>query len=311
MTHVAVTGGAGFIGSHLVDALLERGHSVAVLDDLSTGFRENLRLSPAVSFVEGSVLDRESLDATFRNADVVFHLAAIASVPRSIDDPLLCHQVNSTGTLMVLEACRRAAVSRIVYAASSSAQGDLGDQPRSEWLHGQPRSPYAVAKYTGELYSQVYHAIHGMNIVSLRYFNVYGPRQRLRGAYTSVIPSFLVAGLRRRPAVIHGDGLQTRDFTYVEDVVHASLLAMAAPAAPGHTINVASGRSVTILELAEAVGAVLGCPLALEYAPTRNADVFCIRVDQTRARQLLSFIPATSLEEGLRRTLEWWQHFQV
>jgi len=200
MSHVVVTGGAGFIGSHLVDALLAKNHSVTIIDDLSTGSEENLVAASAARFIRASVLDERRLDEALEGANAVFHLAAIPSVLRSIRDPLRSHAVNATGTLMVLEACRRVRISRIVYAASSSAQGDLGNQPRSEWLAGRPRSPYAVAKYAGELYGAIYHTIHGMEVISLRYFNVYGPRQRLRGEYSNVIPAFLAAALRGRPA---------------------------------------------------------------------------------------------------------------
>jgi UDP-glucose 4-epimerase len=305
MTHVVVTGGAGFIGSHLVDALLAQHYSVTILDDLSTGFEENLADASAARFIAGSVLNEQRLDEALQGADTVFHLAAIPSVPRSIRDPLLSHAVNATGTLMVLEACRRARVSRVVYAASSSAQGELGDRPRSEWLLGRPRSPYAVAKYTGELYGAVYHAIHGIQVVSLRYFNVYGPRQRLRGPYSNVIPSFLAAGLRGRPALIYGDGLQTRDFTYVEDVVQATLLAMNAASAPGNTINVGPGCPVTIRDLANMVGRVLKCSMTIQYAAARAEDVYHMCADQTLARELLGFYPSTAIEDGLRNTAAW------
>jgi UDP-glucose 4-epimerase len=305
MANVVVTGGAGFIGSHLVEALLARGHHVTVLDDLSTGCRANLDGAPSATFHEGSVLDATALREVTGGADFVFHLAAIPSVPRSLREPLLTHAVNATGTLMVLEACRGARVSRVIYAASSSAQGDLGDQPRSEWLSARPRSPYAVAKYAGELYGQMYHEVHGLPVVSLRYFNVYGPRQRLRGEHSNVIPAFLAAGLQGGAATIYGDGLQTRDFTYVADIVRGSLLAMEAPQAPGHTINLGSGRAVTVRRLAELAGSALGSSLAVEYAPARSGDVYCIRTDLSRAGQLLGYVPMFGLEDGLRQTLAW------
>lgn len=205
---VVVTGGAGFIGSHIAEALLELGYPVTILDDLSTGDPRNLVSArcKGVELVQGSILDEQVVDRALSGADAVFHLAAIPSVPRSIDEPLLSHEVNSTGTLKLLEACRRKGIRRIVYAASTSAQGDLGDRPRSEAISGRPKSPYAVAKFTGELYGYVYHAIHGLEVATLRFFNVYGPRQRLRGAYTSVIPHFLVSGLRGEPVAINGDG---------------------------------------------------------------------------------------------------------
>jgi len=306
---VVVTGGAGFIGSHISEALLELGYPVTILDDLSTGDSRNLvsALAKGGELVQGSILDEQVLERALSRADAVFHLAAIPSVPRSIAEPLLSHEVNSTGTLKLLEACRRKGVRRIIYAASTSAQGDLGDRPRSEAISGRPKSPYAVAKFTGELYGYVYYAIHGLEVATLRYFNVYGPRQRLRGAYTSVIPHFLVSGLRGEPVAIYGDGLQTRDFTYVADVVSASILALKSPAAPGRTINVCSGRSIAIRELADIIARVLGVPLSIRFASERAEDVRNVRGDPTLGNELLGFEARTSLEEGISKTAEWFR----
>ena len=306
---IAVTGGAGFIGSHLVDALLAIGHSVTIVDDFSSGFAENLALASCANLIRGSILDEDTLRCAVRDCQVVFHLAAVPSVPRSIREPLLSHAVNSTGTLLVLEACRQAGIKRIIYAASSSAQGDLGDRPRNELIQGCPQSPYAVAKYSGELYGAVYHEVHHMDIISLRFFNVYGPRQRLRGAYSTVIPEFLAAGLSGRPAAVYGDGLQIRDFTFVGDVVKACILAMESVTASGMSINVSSGYSVSILELAEIVGRLLHSPLRLQLAPARDGDIRHIRSDPSRAERVLGFRAPTSLEEGLRRTAEWFRDY--
>ena len=309
MMRIAITGGAGFIGSHLADELLALGYSVSVLDDFSSGYADNLASARGVNIIEASMLNQDALGRALRDVEVVFHLAAIPSVPRSIREPLLTHAANSTGTLTVFETCRNLGIKRIVYAGSSSVQGDLGDQPRRESLRGQPKSPYAVAKYTGELYGSVYHEIYGMEIVSLRYFNVYGPRQRLRGAYSTVIPEFLAAGLLGRPAIIYGDGSQTRDFTYVGDVVNASLMAMKSAIAPGMTINVSSGRSVTILNLAETIGRVLNAPLDFRFAAARPEDVRNVRSDPSLAQSVLGFTSTTKLEDGLRRTAEWFRGY--
>jgi nucleoside-diphosphate-sugar epimerase len=300
---LVVTGGAGFIGSHLTEALLGRGDLVTVIDDLSSGFRENL--PAAATFIEGSILDAAILAQGMVGAEGIFHLAAVPSVPRSIREPLLSHAANATGTLMVLEAARCAGVRRVVYAASSSAQGEMGDRPRTETMSGRPRSPYAVAKYSGELYGHVYNDIHGLEVVSLRYFNVYGPRQHLRGAYTNVIPGFLAAALRGTTATVFGDGKQTRDFTFVGDVVRATLLALDAVDARGHTINVGSGRSVTVAELVDEVSAAVGRSLRVTHAPARPEDVRYMQVDGSLADRLLGFTGSVTLSEGLRVTAEW------
>lgn len=308
MKRVVVTGGAGFIGSHLTEALLDRGFFVTVLDDLSTGYKSNLAKAHGVRLIIGSILDQEgALRDAMEGADAIFHLAAVASVPRSVKEPLLSHAINSTGTLMVLEEARRAGVKRVVYAASSSAIGDIGDRPRTETLFAMPKSPYAVAKYTGELYGNVYYHIHGLEVVCLRYFNVYGPRQRPRGPYSNVIPAFFKAGLQYAPATIYGDGTQTRDFTYVTDVVRATILALDAKGVAGLTINIGSGRSVSVLELANAVGMALGRSLELRYAPERPEEIRHMRVDPMLAEQLLGFVATAKLQDGLREIAEWFR----
>lgn len=306
MRKVTVTGGGGFIGSHIVDALLAAGNLVTVLDDFSTGYPENLSSAGHAEIINASILNEGALTQAVLGADVVFHLAAIPSVPRSVREPLLSHAVNSTGTLMVLDTCRKLGVKRVVYASSSSVQGDLGDQVRSERIHGIPKSPYGVAKYTGEMYAAVYADIHGLDIVTLRYFNVYGPRQRPRGAYSTAIPAFMSAALEGEPATIFGDGQQTRDFTYVGDVVRASLLAMDSETAPGLTINICSGTSVTILDLALTIARIFGVEMDLTFSQDRGQEVRHIRSDPELAKAALGFAATTPLEEGLRRTAAWY-----
>ena len=303
--HVLVTGGAGFIGSHLSEALLARGHRVTVLDDLSTGRAANLAQATGVRLLVGSVVDQETLRQAMSGVSVVFHLAAVPSVPRSVKEPLLSHQANATGTLTVLETARECGVERVVYAASSSAIGEVGDISRTETLAAHPRSPYAVAKYAGELYGRVYWEIHRLPVVSLRYFNVYGPRQHLRGAYSNVIPAFVAAALQGTPATIYGDGTQTRDFTYVADVVHSTLLAAEVQGVAGLTINVGPGNPVSIRSLAEAVAVACGRRLAVDFAPRRPEDVHDMKADTALARQLLGFVPSTPMSEGLAATAAW------
>jgi UDP-glucose 4-epimerase len=296
-----------------VDALIDRKYSVTVIDDLSSGHIENLvgARNQGVNFIRESILDREAVNNALAGAHAVFHLAAIPSVPRSIDDPIRTHTANSTGTLMVLEACRNQHVSKVVYAASTSAQGDLGDAPRTEAIHGLPTSPYAVSKYAGELYGYVYHLIHRVRFLSLRLFNVYGPRQRPDCPYSSVIPTVLFRGLKDRPVTIFGDGRQTRDFTYVGDVVRAFLLALNDDHAVDSVINVCSGCCVSIRRLIEAAERVLGKQLEIQYAPPRAGDILHVKSDPSLAKRLLRFEAATSLDQGLRQTSEWLREYLV
>jgi UDP-glucose 4-epimerase len=303
-----VTGGAGFIGSHLVDALLGEGHAVRVLDDFSTGDPANLeRARGRAEVIEGDVTDPESVRRAVRGADVVFHQAALASVPRSVADPLATHRVCVDGTLRVLVAAREAGVRRVVYAASSSAYGPSPRLPKSETDPTGALSPYAAAKLAGEHYCAAFHEVYGLETVRLRYFNVFGPRQSPDSPYAAVIPRFIAALTSGRRPVIHGDGLQSRDFTFVEDVVQANLRAARTPGVGGQVYNVACGRRTTLLELVEHLNRLLGTDLAPTHTDPRPGDVRHSEADIQRARDDLGYRPTTEIPAGLRRCLEWWQ----
>jgi nucleoside-diphosphate-sugar epimerase len=247
---ILVTGGAGFIGSHLTERLIELGHEVVVLDDLSTGREENLaHLHGRFRFVKGSITDLALLRELMPGIEVVFHQAALGSVPRSVEDPATTHEVNITGTFYVLLAAKEAGVKRVIYAASSSAYGDTPTLPKVETMLPQPLSPYAVSKLVGEYYCQVFTRVYGLPTVSLRYFNVFGPRQNPHSQYAAVIPKFVTAALKGEPLTVYGDGEQSRDFTYIENVVQANLLAMQSERAVGKVYNVACGGRYTLNEL--------------------------------------------------------------
>jgi UDP-glucose 4-epimerase len=301
-----VTGGAGFIGSHLVEALVREGHAVRELDDLSTGDPANLSaVRDRVEFVRGTLTDLETVRRAMRGVEVVFHQAALPSVPRSVADPLGCHAACATGTLHALVAARDAGVRRLVYAASSSAYGDSDSPAKREDDLPRPLSPYAVGKLVGEHYCRAFGEVYGFETVCLRYFNVFGPRQQPGGPYSAVIPLFLDAMAAGRRPVVYGDGTQSRDFTYVGDVVRANLLAATAPQAAGKVYNAACGLAVTLLELVAAINAMLGTRIEPEFAPPRAGDVKHSLADIALARADLGFAPAVSLEEGLRRCLEY------
>jgi UDP-glucose 4-epimerase len=298
-----VTGGAGFIGAHLVDGLLERGHAVRVLDDLFSGSREDVPAAAAVTI--GSVVDADSVRAVVDGVDVVFHLAAHRSVPRSIDHPLATDLVNVHGTMTVLTAARDAGVRRVVYASSSSVYGATEQLPTPESAPPRPRSPYAVSKLAGEHYCRVFTEVFGLETTSLRYFNVYGPRQPPHSQYAGVIPLFVDALRNGTPLVVHGDGKQSRDFTYVEDAVTATLAAADAPVAAGRVYNVAGGTPYSLLELLEILGRLLGATPHPEHVGARPGDVRRTWADPEAARKDLGFSCAVSFEEGLRKTVDW------
>ena len=300
-----VTGGAGFIGAHLVDCLLAQGARVRVLDDFSTGRRENLGEAAArIELLEGSVTDRATCEAACRGVDFVLHQAAIPSVQRSVADPLRTHQVAATGTLELLMAAQAAGVRRFVYAGSSSVYGDTPALPKREDMAERPLSPYAAAKLTGEHYARVFHRVHGLATVVLRYFNVFGPRQDPASLYSAVIPLFITAALNGRPPTIYGDGEQTRDFTYVENVVEANLLACSASpnGVAGEVFNVGAGERVSVNRLWELIREVLGSSVEAERGPARPGDVRDSLADLEKIQRQLGYEVRVPLAEGLRRT---------
>jgi UDP-glucose 4-epimerase len=303
-----VTGGAGFIGSHLAEALVAAGHRVRVLDNFSTGRLANLaRLAGTVEVVRGDLTDLDVVRQASRGAELVFHEAALASVPRSVADPLATHQACATGTLHVLMAAREAQVRRVIYAASSSAYGDGVRVAKRETDPPLPQSPYAVAKLVGEHYCAVFHHVYGLETVRLRYFNVFGPRQPPDGPYSAVIPRFIEAMLAGRPPLIHGDGLQSRDFTHVSDVVQANLLAAQAPRAAGKVYNIACGRRTTLLRLVELINELLGTHIAPAHGERRPGDVRHSQADIAQAQADLGFCPCTDLRHGLENCVEYYR----
>lgn len=300
-----VTGGAGFIGSHLVDRLLETGWRVRLLDDFSSGREANLaHLDGSAELLRGDLRDRALLERALAGVEVVFHQGAVPSVPRSVAEPERTHSVNATGTLGVLEASRAAGVRRVVFASSSSAYGDTPVLPKIESMPPCPLSPYALQKYAGERYCQLYHRLYGLETVALRYFNVYGPRQNPNSEYAAVIPRFATACLAGRAPVVFGDGEQTRDFTFVADAVAANLLAADAPRAAGEVVNVAGGRRVSLNQLLAEIRDLTGAAVAPRHEPARPGDVRDSLADLGRARELLGYAPRVDLRTGLARTIE-------
>ncbi len=304
-----ITGGAGFIGSHLAETLVQAGHNVRVVDNFATGKRENIApLLDRLTLYEVDITDRAALDEPMAGVDYVLHQAAIPSVPRSVDDPLGTNNANVTGTLNVLDAARRAGVKRVIYAASSSAYGEIEGEYKSEDMKPQPLSPYAVAKLTGEYYCQAFYRVYGLETVALRYFNVFGPRQDPTSQYAAVIPIFIRALLEGRPPTVHGDGLQSRDFTYVENVVYGNLLACKAPReAAGEVINLACGDRTTLLDLLAQLNALLGTDIAPVHVAPRPGDIRHSRAAIDKAGRLLGYEPQVSFREGLIRTVEWFR----
>jgi UDP-N-acetylglucosamine 4-epimerase len=306
MTVSLVTGGGGFIGSHLVDALLAEGHTVRVVDDFSTGNRKHLAEAlPKITLHEISITDPAALLEAMDGVDYVFHQAAIPSVPRSIEDPQTCHDVNVTGTFNVLNAARQTGVKRVVYAASSSAYGDIEGDYKHEGMSPQPLSPYGVAKLAGEYYMQVFYQVYGLETVSLRYFNVFGPRQDPASEYAAVIPKFATAMLQGKAPTIYGDGKQSRDFTYIENAVRGNLLAAQSPTAPGQVINLACGQRHTLLDLVGVINDYLGSNIKPAFAPARIGDIKHSLADISKAEELLGYSPATTFTDGVYRTVSW------
>lgn len=312
-TRTLVTGGAGFIGSHLAEALIELGARVTVLDDLSGGDASNLdsfrkEAGDRLRFVQGSILDRPLLDELMVGCEFAFHQAAWGSVPRSVEIPEAYHEVNTTGTQNVLEAARRAGVRRVMFAASSSAYGDSPTLPKVEAMPALPKSPYAATKVAGEAMMRAYAGCYQLDTASLRYFNIFGPRQNANSAYAAVIASFCGALLAGRRPKIYGDGEQSRDFTFVDNVVHANLLAARHQARiGGEIINIACGQRVTVNELAEKLAAVLGrADLTAEYEAPRAGDVLHSLADLRQAREILEYEPVVGFDRGIERTAQWY-----
>ena len=304
-----ITGGAGFVGSHIATALLDAGARVRVVDDLSTGYLKNLRhIESKIDFIEGSLGDAATLGRALSDVEWVFHEAAIPSVPRSVDRPRESHDASVNATFALLLAARDQKVRRVVYAASSSAYGDQPGLPKCEDMKPAPLSPYAVGKLVGEYYGQVFTNVYGLETVSLRYFNVFGPRQDPGSQYSGVISRFMSALVNEEQPVIYGDGGQSRDFTFVSNVVDANLRAAESAGAVGKVINVANGRQVTLNELLEIMKKVTGKSTAeARYEPVRVGDVRHSLADISLARSLLGYEPSVGLEEGLRLTFDWWQ----
>jgi nucleoside-diphosphate-sugar epimerase len=303
-----VTGGAGFIGSHVVDELLRRDHSVAVLDDLSTGHERNLAgMSAEIDLTVGSICDHEAVTRACRGADYVIHLAARTSVPRSVKQPLETNRVNVEGTLRVLMAARESGAHRVVFSASSSVYGETAVLPKVEAMPPAPISPYGVSKLAGEHYAQVFTRVYGLETVSLRYFNVFGPRQDPDSPYSGVLSRFLLAAREGAQPVVYGDGEQSRDFTYVENVVDATLRACEAPGAAARVFNVGVGGRVTLNQVLHVLEQIAQRPLQARYDPPRSGDILHSQADISLAHEVLGYVPRVGWEDGLRRTWQWFQ----
>jgi UDP-glucose 4-epimerase len=310
-----VTGGAGFIGSHLAEALVKRGDRVRVLDDLSSGQRENLETlglgdagsGAPVELVQGSIASAAACLTACEGVEAVFHEAALVSVPRSFEDPELCYEINVLGTLRLLEASRKCGVGAFVLASSSAAYGESETLPKREDMVPEPLSPYASSKLAGEHLLRVWGRAHGIRTVALRYFNVFGPRQRDDSPYTGVVALFARSLLEGRPATIQGDGEQTRDFNYVENVARANLLAIEKQLEPGTVINVGGGERISILGLHRAMAKIAGVTADPSHAPRRTGDVRHSLASLDRARALLGYEPRVPFEEGLARTMAWYK----
>ena len=305
MASYLVTGGAGFIGSHLAEELLRRGHRVRIVDNLITGKRANLDALRGAEFLEGDLAEAPIAEVATAGMDYVLHQAAIPSVPRSVDDPVTSNRANITATLNVLVAARQAGVKRLVYAGSSSAYGETPTLPKREDMPTNPMSPYALQKLVGERYCQLFTQLYGFPAVTIRYFNVFGPRQDPGSPYSGVISRFTTALLDGRRPIVHGDGEQTRDFTYVANVVDGVLRACEAPNAAGEVINVATGRRISLNELLRVLSTLTGVNVHALHKPLRAGDVRDSQADISKAKILLGYEPSVALEDGLKRTLNW------
>ena len=311
MAHYLVTGGAGFIGSHLSEELLLRGHSVRVADSLVTGKRSNLDHLPAVEFMEGDLADLEFARRAAEGVDFVLHQAALPSVPRSVKDPITSNRANVDATLNVLVAARDAGVRRLIFAGSSSAYGNTATLPKHEEMPNSPLSPYALQKVVGEQYLQMFTALYQLETVTIRYFNVCGPRQDPSSPYSGVISLFATALLENRSPTIYGNGEQTRDFTYVANVVDGVLRACEATGASGRVINVATGHRISLNQLFDTMRRLIGADVKPQYTADRAGDVRDSQADIRRARDILGYEPIVTFEEGLRRTVDWYRSMRT
>jgi nucleoside-diphosphate-sugar epimerase len=306
--HYLVTGGAGFIGSNIVEELLRRGEKVRVLDNLATGKRENLEgFTDRIEFLEGDIRNYHIVREAVEGVDVILHQAALPSVPRSVRDPITSNQVNVDGTLNILHAAKEAKVKRVVSASSSSVYGDTPTLPKHEGMTPKPLSPYAVSKLAGETYSRVFHGMYGLETIALRYFNVFGPRQDPSSQYSAVIPKFIRAMLQDRAPVIYGDGTQSRDFTYVANVVEANIRAATAACETGITMNCACHGQVTLLELVEALNAILGKNIQPEFSKDRPGDIKHSFADIELMKKALGFTPPIDFRTGLQLTCQFYR----
>ena len=309
MAHYLVTGGCGFVASHLVEELVKRNETVRVFDDCSTGTTDNIAaVKDRVQFINGDLRDFEALQRAVDRVDYIMHQGALPSVARSVANPIRSNDVNIGGTLNILVAARDAGVKRVVYAGSSSVYGNVTTLPRSESLPSQPASPYALTKYVGECYCRIFTEIYGIETVALRYFNIFGPRQNPKSPYSAVIPRFISAGLNGCPPTIEGDGEQSRDFTYVENAVHANLLACHAEGAAGTVFNIGCGEQTSINRLAALIGELMEFDIKPVYAPPRVGDVRHSRADISKAQRLLGYHPCVKLKAGLRNTIDWFRN---
>jgi nucleoside-diphosphate-sugar epimerase len=309
MPQYLVTGGAGFIGSHLAEELVRRGERVRIVDSLITGNRANLAHLQGIEFLEGDLADLDVARRAVQGVDFLLHQAAIPSVPRSVDDPITSNRANIDSTLNVLVAARDAGVKRVVYAGSSSAYGNTPTLPKHEDMTPRPLSPYALQKLVGEQYMQMFTALYGLQTVTIRYFNVFGPRQDPSSPYSGVISVFAKGLLNDTAPTIYGDGEQTRDFTYVANVVDGVLRAVTAPGASGAIINVATGSSISLNRLFQTMRELTGSRVDVKYAPPRSGDVKDSLADISRARTLLGYAPSVPFEEGLKKTVDWYRSF--
>lgn len=306
MSKYLITGGGGFIGSHLADRLLIEGHSVVTVDNFLTGRRENIAHQD-VELHEIDIRDRDALAKAMRGVEYVFHQAALPSVPRSIDNPLASHEINTTGTLNVLLTARDAGVKRVVFAGSSSTYGEVESEFKHEEMPPRVKSPYAASKVIAENYCRVFNEIYDLETVIIRYFNVFGPRQDPESPYAAVIPLFATAMIDDRRPVIHGDGTQSRDFTYIDNVVHGNMLAMHSPHAPGEIFNIACGDRISLLDLVNQLNELLGKSIVPIFGSPRPGDIRHSRAAIDKARRFLEYEPQISFSEGLARTLAWYE----